>query len=579
MVKDARGRTEVFLSDLHFPSEDRAAVTLAKQVVKAIQPDTIIYGGDIIDMYSVSRHDRDPRRKLDLQRDLDYTAAQLAEFRALAPGANQVFIRGNHECFDDATEVLTGAGWRLFSVLDGTESVGTYNTSTDRIEFQVPSSISVSRYVGTMTRIVARHCDLLITPNHRLLFKNLTSKAKWHLKPANEVTRGRNRIVMASASASGNSEYLLSDDEIRIAAWILTDGCLDHCAATIYQRPSKVHLITEILDRLGWDYTRRERQRNVTAICGKVLKKRPEPECVLHLVNGAAKFAAYLLNHTKKVLPRWVFELSDRQFEVFLHSYIDGDGSRHKSAPETSLMAYGRKMLLDDLQRACLTHGYRTSLAEYRPGAFRLNIHKSLFAAIDGFGRYVDDEVDYDGFVYCATTANDTLVVRRNGKISITGNTRLTRYLSSKAEELSVLDALSLPALLKLNELEITLQPEGQFLRSGHLFYLHGHEVAGGGINVARQKLLKAGSNVLFGHHHRAQFASARNLKQQEIGAWASGCLCDLKPDWLPVNDWLLGFSVIHFSASGSFQVEQVVITKPTSKSARARVSGVWFDA
>lgn len=142
--------------------------------------------------------------------------------------------------------------------------------------------------------------------------------------------------------------------------------------------------------------------------------------------------------------------------------------------------------------------------------------------------------------------------------------TRWERYLNSKAEELSVLDALKLPELLKLNKLKIKWIPNGSRTKIGKLWHLHGNEIAGSGVNIAKSKFDRLGSNIIFGHHHKMQSYIKRNYEGEVCGAWANPCLSDLQPDYAHFTDWVLGFSVIEYSdATGNFHVDQIAIIKP----------------
>jgi predicted phosphodiesterase len=88
---------EIFLSDIHFPYEDKSSWNLTLQVIKSLKPDLVFLGGDIVDFYSVSQYDKDPARKLSLQSDLDYTYEELTRLRKVAPNAKIVMLQGNHE--------------------------------------------------------------------------------------------------------------------------------------------------------------------------------------------------------------------------------------------------------------------------------------------------------------------------------------------------------------------------------------------------------------------------------------------------------------------------------------------------
>ena len=89
----------VFISDLHIPYEDKKAVELVIKFLEDNKNDihTVILGGDIIDFYSISRFNKDPRRALDTQKDLDKTYTFMSRLRTILPQAQIIFIPGNHE--------------------------------------------------------------------------------------------------------------------------------------------------------------------------------------------------------------------------------------------------------------------------------------------------------------------------------------------------------------------------------------------------------------------------------------------------------------------------------------------------
>src|ERR1022692_2232780 len=84
-----------YVSDVHCPYEDKQAVDLAHTILADIKPDMMFFGGDIIDCYSVSDFDRDPKRVVNFQEEFDSTQKFLKSFRALAKSAK--FLPGNHE--------------------------------------------------------------------------------------------------------------------------------------------------------------------------------------------------------------------------------------------------------------------------------------------------------------------------------------------------------------------------------------------------------------------------------------------------------------------------------------------------
>ena len=101
----------------------------------------------------------------------------------------------------------------------------------------------------------------------------------------------------------------------------------------------------------------------------------------------------------------------------------------------------------------------------------------------------------------------------------------------------------------------------GQKIYYGKLTGIHGHEYqGGGGINVARNRLLKAKVNVMSAHSHIAQSTITKTLRHDVLGSWTLGCLCFLHPHYAPENEWTQGFAVTEKDSSGNFEVNNRTI-------------------
>ena len=80
--------------------------------------------------------------------------------------------------------------------------------------------------------------------------------------------------------------------------------------------------------------------------------------------------------------------------------------------------------------------------------------------------------------------------------------------------------------------------------------------------HTANAMIGKYGKSVMFGHMHRIQNFTARDLKGQEAG-WCIGCLCDLNPHYNIFADWHQGFAVVNWKQIGKewfYDVEQIRI-------------------
>jgi predicted phosphodiesterase len=143
---------------------------------------------------------------------------------------------------------------------------------------------------------------------------------------------------------------------------------------------------------------------------------------------------------------------------------------------------------------------------------------------------------------------------------------RWSTYKQTKADELCNLEELKLQNILKLSEFGVELIDEFTITKIGKLFAIHGHEMPGFGINISRNKRLKALDNIIFGHHHFTQDDFGRSIGDQIIGSFAVGALCGLSPDYMPINNWNLGFAHIQVENDGAFEVQNKKIINGTIK-------------
>lgn len=133
---------------------------------------------------------------------------------------------------------------------------------------------------------------------------------------------------------------------------------------------------------------------------------------------------------------------------------------------------------------------------------------------------------------------------------------RWTNYLMNQAPEIFDMDSVQFDDILHLTKLRIKLIDSLTVSEFGRLNILHGHEIMGGGVHVARNFRIKASDNILFGNFHRTKEDITKTIKNKVMGSWAVGCLCGLSPDYMSINDWNLGFAFITRTKDGNFSVD-----------------------
>lgn len=139
---------------------------------------------------------------------------------------------------------------------------------------------------------------------------------------------------------------------------------------------------------------------------------------------------------------------------------------------------------------------------------------------------------------------------------------RFDHYLWNNARELD--DVVSLQDLLKIKDHNITHVDSMTPAKFGKLYIIHGHEMRGGmfaPVNIARTIKLKTLVNTITNHFHQRQEFIQKDMAGGVSGCWSVGCLCGLKPRYMPINNWSHGFAVVTRSDDkGNFELENKAI-------------------
>ena len=124
---------------------------------------------------------------------------------------------------------------------------------------------------------------------------------------------------------------------------------------------------------------------------------------------------------------------------------------------------------------------------------------------------------------------------------------RYDTYLINHAPELYDISEIKLNVLLDLYNLGINYIEEERYIDLMGLYLLHGHEMKRSiinPINAARGLYLRTKTTSLVAHFHQKSEHPAKTISGKIQTCWSIGCLCQLNPKWLPINDWENGFAL-----------------------------------
>ena len=560
--RDSRYKTLLVAGDFHDKMVDPFALRVFLDTAKRMQPDVIVLNGDIFDFPEVSKYPTD-LRQMDLVGRMKFVHENIfAPLRELCPDSQIDLSIGNHECLDTETEILTDRGWVKWDEWDENDKLLTINENGVG-EWQHPTGKIVKQYKGKMYLGETNMTSQMVTPNHRIIYK--TSGGNIREKLAKDYHSGSIPNATKIVERKGVE---LSDDEIRLAAWLCADSYHGVGHVMLYQSGEYVEEIDHLLKRLNITATHNIRHRDIKEICGKVLKTQPKPKNSWRIpAHERIQERVGVYNNTS--LPSWVSDMTDEQFEIFFDTLIKADGTIYKSS-KASFAFYGKKQICEELQIELITRGHRATLREYRPNQYRLNIRKNCsFTRQD----YYFTEVEYDGFVWCAITPNENFMIRRNGNPSITGNCRLLNHFaeSNKTNQIQILlsdfHGWDFATLLGLDKYEINLITKKDLLHynvtdrrksipKNFKVYYDSYVVV-----HDPKEAMNLGMPGCSNHHHRPYVEQKYTLDRGAYQWHWLGCMCMTDAEYCNGEKWTRGFGIVHIDTkTKQTQTENIII-------------------
>lgn len=96
-IKHPEQMLGVVYTDSHSQFRDEFTWIVFLSFIREAQPSLIILGGDILEFYRISFHNKSATRALDIQDEIDFVVEQLKKIRELCPNAQIDYHMGNHE--------------------------------------------------------------------------------------------------------------------------------------------------------------------------------------------------------------------------------------------------------------------------------------------------------------------------------------------------------------------------------------------------------------------------------------------------------------------------------------------------
>jgi hypothetical protein len=318
--------------------------------------------------------------------------------------------------------------------------------------YQNPIEIQQYDFEGKMYSIKTNQVDLLVTPNHRM-YVSMRHNKKYNMMLAEEVYGKRRHykknVDVWEPEKSVVPEFIYEGDILKyfklgerymdMYCWLMFVGiwyaegscCRDDYVQIAAHKPRVKVALDEINETLKFNIRKnKERVDDVLLNSWSV-----------HDKDIRTYFAPLNVGSTRKVLPKWVWELPRNYCRILIDGMMLGDGHWMKNG--TRRYDTSSVQLRDDFQRMCLHAGYSANCyLKYKAGkesvkkdgyvikstadAWRLTINEKQNEPLVNKTKKCDDWVDYSGKVYCCSVAEGKgiLYMRRNGIPVWSGNSR-----------------------------------------------------------------------------------------------------------------------------------------------------------
>ncbi len=340
-------------------------------------------------------------------------------------------------CYSEDTEILTENGWKTFVELQKTERVAIFQPRFRRIRFENPKTIYWKKYNGKMVSFKHREIDLLVTPNHRMLIQPRKGRARLKVIEARN-WQGENYILQTGKWIGTTTKFfripksrnrygvkkksicIAFEDWMEFLGLFLSEGYAiesgtSHGRVYICQTKNSRNFekMKKILEKLPFKVTYEKDKFRINS---------------MQLAGCLINFG---VSH-EKFVPKYVKESKPEMIELFLKAFCLGDGDIHYGKMRFHSAS---KKLIGDIQELLLKTG-RVGVITVDKRKTMINpINKKQYPARPIYSIEIKKRnktsirknnikwIDYDGYTGCVTVSTGFIVVRRNNRVAICGNT------------------------------------------------------------------------------------------------------------------------------------------------------------
>lgn len=310
-------------------------------------------------------------------------------------------------CIDKQTEVLTFDGWKTRAQISNKDSVATVNLQTLKTEYRPIQRIVDNNFTGDVVSITGRNINARLTDEHVCV---LVNKRGLPFKVfAKDFSVKTNRAILLSGQGNQSEYFGLSDDTIRLLVWIAADGSIENKNLVRFhlKKQRKIKRLTNLLTKMSISFSLNNQKSKSVKI-------------------NFNYDVPYGFGITLKPITEEIRLFSKRQVDILVEEYLHTDGC--KTAKRAFQISTSKKEEADLLQQVLVTNGYSCNLTKrsrnnpnHKVNYILSGNTKKIWQTTNSAKNFNIETVKNEGF-WCLVVPNQTLIIRRNGMVHVTGN-------------------------------------------------------------------------------------------------------------------------------------------------------------
>lgn len=336
-------------------------------------------------------------------------------------------------CYDSQTEVLTSRGFVNWANVTEDDNLGQWDEEADSLIYEKSLELIKSDYSGQMYRVDHGGVDLLVTDKHKMYVKRIVPlptdenprkqgwESNWKLKTVSSLgtssmirfrkhaARNKQNDIDLNKTDLGNPVYPPHDDSqamLRLIGFFLGDGHAYRSGgdSVVFhlKKERKICFLKEVCLELGWP---------LDVMAGNNYVLRAEGV-------GDLFRSQFYDKNAEKCVPFYLLDLNTDDAKAILDGLKNSDGTKKRGAWQY----YTTSRQLAECVQLFVLHAGGSAQTGFDGYIHRVMVLSRMLEPVINQGKENTSWEQYDGKVYCAHTRTGILVVRRNGKIVLSGN-------------------------------------------------------------------------------------------------------------------------------------------------------------